>query len=70
MFFRGLRKKSDLRPLEDPTCSRWKSLCFVAVMQLPIVSKQIVSKLTCVWDLLDLEQIKFPETVVLLKTPL
>jgi hypothetical protein len=70
VFPGSAEKNTDLSPLEDPTCSRWKSVCFVAFLELPIDFKPIVSKLTYVWELLDVEQIKLPINLVLLETPL
>ena len=45
-------------------------MCVVAFLDLQIVLKLILSKLTYVSELLDFEQIKFPEKAVLLETPL
>ena len=70
MLFPGFGKKTtDLPPLADALCSRWKSMCVVAFLGLHIVCETIVSKLTYVWARLDLQQMQLPANVVLLEAP-
>jgi len=44
-------------------------VCFVAFLGVHIVFETIVSKLTYVWERLDLQQMQFPANVVLLEAP-
>ena len=44
-------------------------VCVVAFLGLHIVCETIVSKLTYVWERLDLQQMQLPANVVLLEAP-